>query len=186
MTYRDDATALPGPAFACVPVPESRPSPGDGLVGAVDPRLFDYVLAAQGRFGGLRQCAAQMAGLLVLAAAGGRTDPGHPMLELARNAHGAAADVTYGAKVPARAEHHHRHMAAAAKALSAALKAMPEALARRNEEAVDRAYGPLKAGFRELQNASRCLPGFEIVDFEQGCCAEHVGLRRSKRILSEQ
>ena len=77
-------------------------------------------------------------------------------------------------------------MAAAAKALSAALKAMPDALSRRDEDAVDRAFGPIEAGFRELQNAARCLPGFEIVDFEQGCCAEHVGLRRSKRILLEQ
>lgn len=186
MSYRDDATALPASAYGCESVGMDRTSPGDGFAPEVDPGLFDYVVAAQGRFDGLRQCAAQMAGLLVLAAAGGRTDPGHPMLELARNAHGAAADATYGARVPAGAEHHHRHMAAAAKALSAALKAMPYALARRNEEAVDRACGPLQAGFRELQNASRCLPGFEIVDFEQGCCAEHVGLRRSKRILLEQ
>lgn len=90
MTYRDDATALPRTVYACVPVPEDRPSPGDGIAGTVDPRLFDYVVAAQGRFDGLRQCAAQMAGLLVLAAAGGRTDPGHPMLELARNEIGRA------------------------------------------------------------------------------------------------
>lgn len=186
MTYRDDATALPGSAFACAPAGMDRASPGDSPAPEVDPRLFDYVVAAQGRFDGLRQCAAQMAGLLVLAAAGGRTDPGHPMLELARNAHGAAADATYGARVPAGAEHHHRHMAAAAKMLAAALKAMPDALSRRNEAAVDRAFGPLDAGFRELQNASRCLPGFEIVDLEQGCCAEHVGLRRSKRILMEE
>lgn len=186
MSYRDDATALPASAYGCESVGMERTSPGHGFAPEVDPGLYDYVVGAQGRFDGLRQCAAQMAGLLVLAAAGGRTDPGHPMLELARNAHGAAADATYGARVPAGAEHHHRHMAAAAKTLSAALKAMPDALARRNEEAVDRAYGPLQAGFRELQNASRCLPGFEIVDFEQGCCAEHVGLRRSKRILLEQ
>lgn len=186
MTYRDDATALPASTYACVPSDEERTSRESRLASEVDPRLFDYVVAAQGRFDGLRQCAAQMAGLLVLAAAGGRTDPGHPMLELARNAHGAAADATYGAKVPAGAAHHHRHMAAAAKTLAAALKAMPDALSQRSEGAVDQAFAPLQAGFRELQNASRCLPGFEIVDFEQGCCAEHVGLRRSKRILSEQ
>jgi len=186
VTYRDDATALPTPAYACEPSYGDRKSRDGRFASEVDPGLFDYVVAAQGRFEGLRQCAAQVAGLLVLAAAGGRTDPGHPMLELARNAHGAAADATYGARIPVGAEHHHRHMAAAAKALAAALKAMPDALSRRNEEAVDKAFGPLQAGFRELQHASHCLPGFEIVDFEQGCCAEHVGLRRSRQILLEK
>ena len=179
MTYRDDATALPASAFVCEPSYGKRASPDVKLASEADTRVFDYVVAAQGRFDGLRQCAAQIAGLLVLAAAGGSTDPGHPMLELARNAHGAAADATYGAKAPAGAEHHHRQLAAAAKTLAVALKAMPDALSKRGEEAVDKAFGPLQAGFRELQNASCCLPGFEIIDFEQGCFAAHVGLRRS-------
>lgn len=186
MTYRDDASALPASAYSCEPSCGEGAFRQDTLSPDIDPRLFDYVVAAQGRFDGLRQCAAQIAGLLVLAAAGGRTEPGHPMLGLAHNVHATAADATYAARVPPGAEHHHRHMTAAAKALAAALKAMPDTLAKRREGAIDKAFRLLQAGYRELQNASRCLPGFEIVDFEQGCCAEHVGLRRSKRILLER
>jgi hypothetical protein len=186
MTYRDDATALPTSTFACEPEPPESSIPDERLFAGHDPRVFDYVVAAQGRFESLRQCAAQLAGLLVLASAGGRTDAEHPMLELARNAHGAAADATLSASAPAGAGHHHHHMLAAARSLTAALAAMPGALSKRDTGSVDEAFHPLNTAFRELQNASRCLPGFEIIDFEQGCCAEHAGLRRSKRILMEQ
>jgi hypothetical protein len=108
------------------------------------------------------------------------------MLDLARDVHGSAAEATFSAKAPPGARHHHHHMLAAARNLSAALSAMPAALTKRDTESVDKAFHPLTEGFRELQSASRCLPGFEIIDFEQGCCAEHAGLRRSKRILMEQ
>ncbi|WP_193174601.1 hypothetical protein [Oricola nitratireducens] len=186
MTYRDDATVLPASAFSCDPAPADPPALDERLFADRDPAVFDYVVAAQRRFESLRQCAAQLGGLLVLAAAGGRTDPGHPMLELARNTHDFAADATFAAIAPPGAGHHHRHMLAAARNLTAALAAMPDALSKRDADAVDRAFQPLDTAFTELQAASRCLPGFEIVDFEQGCCAEHVGLRRSKRILMEQ
>lgn len=185
MTYRDDATALPAPAFACEPADVASPLYEDAFLAEHDPRVFDYVVAAQGRFDGLRQCAAQMAGLLVLVASGGRADASHPMLALARETLGGAADATFSANVPAGARHHHHHMLAAARRLTAALAALPVALAKRDGEAIDKAFYPLAEGFRELQAASRALPGFEVVDFDQGCCAAHAGLRRSQRILQE-
>jgi hypothetical protein len=183
MTYRDDATALPASRISSEPSPAEASTLDERLFAESDPRIFDYVVAAQDRFESLRRCAAQLAGLLVLAAAGGRVDNDHPMVELARDTHGLAADATFSANAPSGAKHHHRHMLGATKNLATSLAAMPNALTKRDAESVDKALHFLRAGFLELQNASRCLPGFEIIDFEQGCCAEHAGLGRSKRML---
>jgi hypothetical protein len=42
---------------------------------------------------------------------------------------------------------------------------------------IDRVLKPLRAGYAHLDQASRTLPGFELVRFEQGCC----GLKAAKR-----
>lgn len=186
MTYRADANALPAPSFSCDATSGMGALPDERLFTARDPRIFDYVVGAHERFERLRQCASQLGGLLVLAGAGGRIDADHPMLGLARNTHALASDATLSAKAPPGAAHHHHHMRAAAHKLATAIAAMEGALSKQDIESIDKAFQPLTEGFRELQNASRCLPGFELIDFEQGCCAEHAGLRRSKRILMEQ
>lgn len=181
MPYLDEATALPVMQPPAVQSPTCEEVAFDSGFDMLDPKVFDYVIAAQPRFDLLRQSAAQLAGLLVLAAAGGRCDGGHPMLACAREAFGSASDATLGIVPPSGAKHHHHHMIAVVGNMKQAFAAMPAALASRDRTSVDAAYLPLSAAFRQLQQASRCLPGFEVVDFGQGCCAGHAGNRRAKQ-----
>jgi hypothetical protein len=105
--------------------------------------------------------AAQLAGVLVLQAAGAKEGTGdYPtLLALLRQ----ATDVVRSARATERAHAHHHHLMLATEALDRAL-----ALAR------TRANDPLAAlreAYDELQQASRTLPGFEMIHFAQGCCA---------------
>lgn len=181
MWHLDDATALP-PARA-------QDECAVGLSSAVvdpasenlDSRVFDYVCKAQPAFEKLRQSAAQIAGLLVLGAAGGRCDADHPMFALALEAYANGADMISGLVPPAKAVHHHHHIMRAVRALELAVAAAPAAVTLRDDLAIDAALLPLQTAYTELQHASRCLPGFEIVDFAQGCCAAHAGSGQSTR-----
>ena len=136
-----------------------------------------YVMAARPAFDGLRQAAGQLAGVLVLAAACGRSAPGHPMLAVAREVWAEAMDVIRRLEAPEPGRHHHRHLRSAAVAIGRAL-AEARCLSGNNATVVDVILRPLRDGFQELQWAAGALPGFEIVAFEQGCCARHRGVRR--------
>jgi len=59
---------------------------------SIDDKTVAYIVGAQKYFEDLRQIAAQLAGLLVLAAAGGKSaTPDHPMLEAAELLHESAS-----------------------------------------------------------------------------------------------
>src|SRR2546423_14581330 len=93
---------------------------------ALDDRTVAYVVAAQPVFEDLRQVAAQLAGLLVLAATGSKeSSPDHPMLGASKQvlAHAEEGANRLGALItePARA-HHHRLVPAHA-ALQRAIRA---------------------------------------------------------------
>lgn len=122
-----------------------------------DDRTTAYVLAAQPYFEDLKQVAAQLAGLLVLDAAGAAPD--HPMLASARNAHQHAVDGLRSTRVPVRARVHHRHLLSAAVYLNEALHGSGDPLV------------PLESAYADLRAASRTLPGFEMISFDRGCCA---------------
>ncbi len=122
-----------------------------------DDRTTAYVLAAQPYFEDLKQAAAQLAGLLVLEAAGAAPD--HPMLAAAQTVHRRAVDGLRGTRVPARARVHHRHLLSAAVYLNEALLGRGDALK------------PLEFAYADLRAASRTLPGFEMIEFDRGCCA---------------
>jgi hypothetical protein len=119
--------------------------------------------------------AAQLAGLLVLAAAGGKSaTPDHPMLEAAEQLYRSAADGVRRARATERAKAHHQHLLRAAETLGDAVS-RARAGARVGVQ-VDPILKPLQSAYSELQRASRELPGFEIISFEHGCCAgEHCG-----------
>lgn len=123
-------------------------------------RTTAYVIATQPYFEDLKQVAAQLAGLLVLEEAGAAPD--HPMLLSARAAWRNAADGLRSTRVPAGARVHHGHLMAAAQSLSAALQGTGDKLI------------PLERSYAELRAASRALPGFPMISFEQGCCAVHT------------
>jgi hypothetical protein len=122
-----------------------------------DDKTAAYVLATQIYFEDLKQVAAQLAGLLVLDAAG--SPPDHPMLSSARGAYQRAIDGLRSIRVPMRARPHHRHLLSAAVYLNEALHGRGDALR------------PLESAWADLRAASRTLPGFPIISFDRGCCA---------------
>jgi len=178
MTARIDHSLRPAqlPAADAAVLPE-MPGPPVAEGGALDDATVAYVLAAQPHFEGLKQAEGQLGGLLLLAAAGSKSiTQEHAMLESARMAHAEAAEGIAGLPVPVRARHHHHHLSEAASAIGAALDEARRSLhgfaAGRRD--VDEAFRPLKLGHQHLDWASRALPGFEMVSFQQACCASHA------------
>ena len=123
----------------------------------IDDQTTAYILAVQAHFEDLKQVAAQLAGLLVLEAAGAAPD--HPMLMSAGQAYKNAADGLKCIPVTARARVHHKHLLAAAEKLDEALRAGGDTLRL------------LEGAYAELRSASRTLPGFQMISLERGCCA---------------
>jgi hypothetical protein len=124
-----------------------------------------YILENQKYFEDLRQVAAQLAGLLVLNAAGSKSaGPHHPMLDAADQLYRETVESMRHARVTSRARQHHHYLLQASAALRTALSAAHVGLA------VDPVLTPLRAAYAHLQRASNELPGFEMVAFDQGCC----------------
>jgi hypothetical protein len=123
----------------------------------IDDQTTAYMLSVQVYFEDLKQVAAQLAGLLVLEAAG--ATPDHPMLASASQAYKNAADGLKSIRVTARARVHHKHLLAAAAKLDEALRASGDKLRL------------LEGAYAELRSASKILPGFQMISFERGCCA---------------
>jgi hypothetical protein len=141
----------------------------------LDDLTVGYVLAARPHFENLRQVAAQLAGLLVLAAAGARSAaPDHPMLHAAEALFQESLDGIRTTRATDRALPHHRHLTQAATAIDAALSAARDRLGRPDGHGdLDPVLTPLRIGYTHLQHAANALPGFELVAFEQGCCGSH-------------
>jgi len=134
----------------------------------LDDRTAQYIIAVHPPFEDLRQVAAQLAGLLVLVATGSKdASPDHPMLETARQvwANGIDGVKRASSLVGDRTETHHRNLLAACQSLSRALES-----AEKWPVDVDAVLVPLGAAYHSLQSASRELPGFQVVSFEQACC----------------
>lgn len=124
-----------------------------------------YVREIHKSFEDLKQVASQLAGLLVLAAAGSKSAaPDHPMLDAAGDLFREASDTLHRAHPTDRARKHHAHLMGAASGISLALK---EARAGFN---VDRTLILLRAGYTELERAADALPGFEKVAYSRACC----------------
>ncbi len=131
----------------------------------LDSDTLAYILESRKHFEDLRQVSAQLAGLLVLAAAGSQSaGPHHPMLESAAQLYRETAEAIHRARVTIRARRHHQTLLRAAEALRKGLAAA------RSSPHVDLALAPLRLAHDELQRASRELPGFPMVAFEHGCC----------------
>jgi hypothetical protein len=151
---------------------DAEAAPGPALPGDLDERTAAYILKARGPFEGLRRASSQLAGSLVLAAIGSRTTQGNPMLEMAITAPAEAADGLRALTPTARGAHHHLHLCRAAARLGEALTTARHSRLI-DETVTDRICGLVKQALEELRWASRALPGFELVNFSQGCCAMH-------------
>ena len=131
----------------------------------VDDATAVYIVENQRCFEDLKQVAAQLAGLLVLAAAGSKeAAPDHPTLLIARELFREANQSQRSARPTERARKHHAHVAKAAEMIGAALQAVDGPLN------VDRILGPLRAGYSELEHAADALPGFEKISYAHACC----------------
>jgi hypothetical protein len=128
----------------------------------VDDATAAYIVENQKCFEDLKQVAAQLAGLLVLAAAGSREAvPDHPALLSARELFREAVP---RARPTERALAHHTHLLRAAAAIGVALKEADGSLN------VDRILTPLRSGYAQLELAADSLPGFEKISYEHACC----------------
>ena len=157
---------------------DGAPHPEAGLsallAAPLDDRTVAYAIAMRRPFEDLRQAAAQLAGVLVLAAAGSRSAvPDHPMLGLARHACDGARDAIRSAAVPAQSAHHHRHLTRAAAWIGRALEQARSTTRPGGVLDVDGTLPLLRHGWQELHWATGALPGFEIIAFDQACCAHH-------------
>jgi hypothetical protein len=139
----------------------------------IDDETVAYIIEQRRYFEDLRQIAAQLAGLLVLSASGARSaTPDHPMLESAEQLFHEAADGVRRARAPVRARPHHHHLLQALSGLGSALLESRRRFACADAaEGLDCVMGPLRAGYAHLQEAANALPGFELIAFDQGCCA---------------
>ena len=139
---------------------------------ALDDQTVTYVLDARPHFDNLRQVAAQLAGVLVLAATGARSAaPEHPMLHAAEQLFQESADGIRRARATGRALSHHQHLTQAAASIETALSIARDRLGRPDGRVdLDPILTPLRAGYTHLQQAANALPGFEMVAFDQGCC----------------
>jgi hypothetical protein len=169
----NDLGGLPPGELFCEP---DGAAPPDLLTAELDDATAAYICAAQPAFDLLRQAAGQLAGLLVLKAAGARDSGAHPMLDLACAAAAEARDAILGisSSVPPRAAHYHRHVMSANRSLTAALASAKRDLHRGDDCVLDTILAPLWHAYRELQCAAFALPGFEIVALSQGCCVDHA------------
>lgn len=139
-----------------------------------------YVVATRPLHEGLRQVLTQVAGFALLVITPGRTPP---MLDgpvaVARGALPPIRDSLATQPVPPQARHHHFHLTAAAEALAHCLDLLTASL---RMDADDAARDALVCGLRgatdHLGAATRLLPGFEMANLDQACCAVHTAPRR--------
>jgi hypothetical protein len=144
------------------------------LADTLDERTIRYVLETRPHFEELRQAVGQLAGMLVLAAVGAKSvTQDHPLIATARETLGRASDGVRSARPSARATHHHRHLLGATEALAFALKRVKEDMHLHSvdRDRIDPVLEPLQVAYRHLAWAAKALPGFEIVSFDQACCA---------------
>ena len=131
----------------------------------VDDATATYIVENQKCFEDLKQVAAQLAGMLVLAATGSKeAAPDHPALRGARAIFREANDSVLRARPTERARAHHAHLTRAAAAIGTALSHANDLLH------VDPVLIPLRAGYAELERAADALPGFEKISYARACC----------------
>jgi hypothetical protein len=124
----------------------------------IDDQTTTYILATQTYFEDLKQVAAQLAGSLVLSAAGSKSAaPMQPTEELYKH----AADGLKSVRVTTRARRHHD-------SLLSALAKLGDALS--SAKGSDDALIPLESAYADLRSAAKTLPGFEMISFDHCCC----------------
>ena len=144
------------------------------LAETLDDGTIRYVLETRPHFEDLRHAVGQVAGMLVLAAAGAKTvTQDHPLFATACTTMQRVSEGIGAARPTGRALHHHRHLVTAVGGLCLALERAREDLHLHGVDRarVDPVLEPLRAAYRDLGWAAQALPGFELLSFDQACCA---------------
>lgn len=157
------------PSFACQAMP-------NGNAGG-DKRMLDYLAATRAPFEDLRQVVTQIAALLILAASGSRDWRDHPMIDVTIEAWRGVDDAIRAVNVPDQAAHVHRHFVKAGRSVAAAIEIINTRRAKFDDAALDAALAAIKIAQQEMQWSSAAVPGLQVVDFSQGCCAMHNELK---------
>ncbi len=139
-------------------------------------RTLAYVVESRPLHDRLNLILTQAAGYSLLAMTAGREPP---MLDapvaLARAELRLARDGLAALRVPGAAAHHFHHVAAAAGAIERSLALLTACPRTRDDELGRAALARcLRVATEHLRAATRLLPGFEMVDARQACCAAHA------------
>ena len=143
---------------------------------AVDRATLDYVSSARVAQDLLRQVLTQVAGYALMLMLGNKpaAQP-DAAVRMARNAADRADEDVRALRVPETAAHHHHHLS---QAVEATRHAFAAAEACASPDATDGERDALSHALRSasehLRATSKLLPGFEMVDFGQACCAAHA------------
>lgn len=142
------------------------------LAEVLDDETSAYAISAQACFEKFHGAANRLAGLLVLLAiAKSRLVLDVEILAAAADLIKAGNDEFRALRFTPRSQHFHRHLANAGNLLRVAIEHIERTLA--GSASARDPLVPLQAAWSELKDASRCLPGFEVVDFRHSCCALH-------------
>ena len=168
--------------FEAPPAPgalgDPPPAPLDSFDPAsleIDDRAIRYIARARETYADLRQCSAQLAGLLLLTQIGGASVlSDHPMLIAAQNSLAAARSDIWSEEPPSLAIAHRDHLRRAAEMLSRATREATHKRLERDGRDIDRLLAMVKEAWREMHCAALALPGFQVVGFGQSCCAAHA------------
>ncbi|MBF8789643.1 hypothetical protein I8746_06265 [Pseudomonas sp. USTB-Z] len=131
-----------------------------------------YAAAAHQCFQQLQDAASRLASiLLVMSFERSRHALDHATREAAASQIMQGRECFMALKPTHRVGHFHRHLCRGLERLISSSHAIDQTLANKAQ-----ALDPLPLlvdGWRELECASKCLPGFEVVDFSHSCCAQH-------------
>ena len=136
-----------------------------------------YIVASRPLHEQLRQVLTQLAGFALLVMTPGRSPAAlDAPVAMAAGALPPIRDAIASLRVPPQARHHHRHLTASADTLARCAVLLVRCL---GVNADDAARDALVRGLREATNhlraTTRLLPGFEMADLTQACCAAHAG-----------
>jgi hypothetical protein len=137
---------------------------------SADDRTIRLLLDVHPAFESLRTVAGQLAGLLILAAAGasgGRLDG--PLLDAARLTYKETRERIRNVAVEDSIRHVGHHLRQAAEGIEATF-ANVERESRAGLFDGTQALALLKAAYRHLESVSKLTPGFRLVDTSNSCC----------------
>jgi hypothetical protein len=143
-----------------------------------DQVVLRYVAAARPVQQLISDTLTQVAGFaLLLMTSRNRASLAEGALASAREAAMRASEEARALVVPEIAAHHHHHLRAAAAALLQACVATLDCLRVDASGQSDALVRTLRSSSDHLRTTARLLPGFELVDFGQACCAAHAPRR---------